>query len=158
MSKPNRSLFPRCHNQPQKRYKSAIKKTLQQTTLSSKQTTQSTNHKLFNNSFNETFFNKAKKDNETILKDSECCQNLLIHHTKNSTEKETTGGFYLLHNKSGKIFINIIHKHFPLSITFHKIFNRNIKNQLHLHQAHNTKITKKPPTPTKTICNCRAQH
>ena len=61
----------------------------------------------------------------------------------------------------GKIFLNLLHKHFPPTHLFHKIFNKNtvkisyscMRNMNSIISAHNRSILN--PPKTSYGCNCR---
>lgn len=130
-----------------------------------KQATQSINCRLTDNSSNETKFNEAKRNYETV-------QWVFNGHTYTTQQKKLTEerSYGLIHctvkikTNVGKQFIKLIHRHIPPSSTFYKMFNRNIL-KISFSYTHNVillkiqqKINNKCLTSTKHPCNCKVMH
>ena len=130
--------------------------------------------RLSNISCNENVFNKHKNIYENSLHNSGFNENLVYDNTEareeNNTRKQRKRKIIWFNHpfsttvktKIGKIFLEILDKHFPRSSEFHKIFNRNTvkisysctKNMASTISAHNRKILK--PIDENVGCNCRS--
>lgn len=130
--------------------------------------------RLSNISCNENVFNKHKNIYENSLRNSGFNENLVYNNTEtreeNNTRKQRKRKIIWFNppfsttvkTKIGKIFLELLDKHFPRSSEFHKIFNRNTvkisysctKNMASTISAHNRKILK--PIDEDFGCNCRS--
>ena len=134
-----------------------------------KQLPQSINDRLSNNSSNEEVFNRAKREYETALEESDLKTELKFNKKgkKTRNRKRNIIWFNPPYNKNvvtniAKLFLQLLDKHFPRTHKLHKIFNRNTvkvsygctNNVSQIIKSHNNKVLnkneKKPPK-----CNCR---
>ena len=97
-----------------------------------KQIPASINKRLSDNSSNESIFNTAKPEYEAALQNSRYSALLSFSPCKPTKRKRKRNilWFNPPYNKSvqtniGRIFLNLINKHFPNSGKLHKIFNKN---------------------------------
>ena len=130
--------------------------------------------RLSNLSYDEEIFNKSKSIYEKALKESGYNENLSFNKTNNSTKtsKRNRKRKIIWYNppfsKSvetnvGKIFLNLIKKHFPPTHKYHKIFNKNnvkvsyscMQNMESKIKTHNRNILHPSQKEPNIECNCR---
>ena len=134
----------------------------------------SINKRLNDISCNKEVFDNAKDDYEKALKESKLKNRLKFENQtqrkkrprkrKNNKQIWFTPPFCAqLSTKLGREFLNLIDKHFPITNTLHKIFNRRTiklsfsvsKNMETIIQDHNKRILSEKPQTKNKLCNCR---
>ena len=136
-----------------------------------------TNRRISNLSCNENEFNMAKLLYESALKSSgfNCSMNFKARKTKpkqvenarrNRNRKITLfnpPSSLNVKTKIGKVFLELVRKHFPRSHKLNKIFNLNtikiscssMPNVKNLIKQHDSKILNKDQDKMQRACNCR---
>ena len=134
-----------------------------------KQLPQSINDRLSNNSSNEEIFDRAKREYEIALRESDFKVELKFNKKKKQTRnrKRNIIWFNPPFNKNvstniAQTFLRLLDKHFPRTHKMHKIFNRNTvkvsygctNNMSQIVKGHNNKILYEKEKEV-TRCNCK---